>query len=87
MQTVARHDVGLAAEDLGRPFLDVHQAEQARLAALVIEEQIDVGIRARVATRNRAEQIQMLDAERFQLGFVLPQSFAAAAPLSSTVIQ
>ena len=29
----------------------------------------------------------MLDAERFQLGFVLPPSFAAAAPLSSTVVQ
>ncbi len=68
MQAAPGHDVGLAAEDFGGALLHVHQLEQAELAAGVIEKQIDVRIRARVATRGRTEQMQMVDAELLQLG-------------------
>ena len=37
----------------------------------MIEEQIDIGILARLAPCGRAEQVEMLDAEPLQLGFVL----------------
>ena len=37
----------------------------------MIKEQIDIGIFACVAPRRRAEQVEMLDAEPLQLGFVL----------------
>ena len=44
MQALAGHDVGLAAEDLRGPLLHIHEPEQAQLAALMIEEQIDIGL-------------------------------------------
>ena len=44
-----------------------------KLAALMIEEQIDIGFGAGLAARGRAEQVEMLHAERLQLRLVLPQ--------------
>ena len=46
----------------------------------MIKEQIDIGIVMCLVSRCRAEQIEMLDAEPLQLGFVLFElgdSFAA----------
>ncbi len=36
MQTVARHDISLAAEDAGGTLLHVHQLEQTELAFFMI---------------------------------------------------
>jgi len=38
MQTVARHDIGLAAEDAGGTLLHVHQLEQTELAFFMIKK-------------------------------------------------
>lgn len=42
MQAIARHDVGVAAEDVGGKGLHLHQIKQAELAFFVIEKQINV---------------------------------------------
>jgi hypothetical protein len=55
VQTAACHNVGLAAENFGSAILHVHRLEQAELAALVVEKQIDVEILAGIAARGRAE--------------------------------
>ena len=38
MQTVARHDISLAAEDAGGTLLHVHQLEQTELAFFMIKK-------------------------------------------------
>ena len=38
MQTVARHDIGLAAEDAGGTLLHVHQLEQTELAFFMFKK-------------------------------------------------
>ena len=45
MQAVARHDVGLVAEDARGALLHVHKFEEAELALFVVEKQVNVGIR------------------------------------------
>jgi hypothetical protein len=71
VQAVPRHDIGLSAEDRGSAFFDTHQLEQAKLAPLVIEEQVDVGILAGFVARRRAEQIEVFDAKLLQFRLVL----------------
>src|ERR1700761_340178 len=73
MKAIARHDIGLAAENAGGLLLHIHQLEQAKLAAFVVEEQIDVGILTSLAARRRAEQIKVLNAKPPQLSFMLFQ--------------
>ncbi len=73
VQTVARHDVGLAAENAGCLFFYVHQFEQAELSSFVGEEQIDIGSLARGVAGGRTEQVEALDPEPPQFGFVLLQ--------------
>ena len=51
MQAPTGHDVGLAAEDVGGLYLHLHEVEQAELAALVVDEEIDIGVIARVCPR------------------------------------
>ena len=73
MQTVAGHDVCLTAENT-RPRIPSHPSvEETELASFVVEKQIDVGVVACLAARRRPEQIQMFDAELFEIGFVLLQ--------------
>src|SRR5260370_10566462 len=58
---------------------------KARETPGMIKEQIDIGILAALAARGRTEQVEMLNAELLQLGFVLLQlgnGFAAFHPLS-----
>jgi len=74
MQAVARHDIGLAAEDAGGALLHVHQFIEAELALFVIEKQIDVGFVFRLVARGRSEQKKMFDAKPLQIGFVLQQA-------------
>ena len=74
MQALASHDVGLAAEDLPGPLLYIHESEQTQLAALMVEEQINIGFGAGLVARDRAEKIKVLHAERLELGLVLSQS-------------
>ena len=50
MQAAPGHDVGLASEDLGRPFLHVHQLVEPERSFRVIEEEIDIGT-ARASSR------------------------------------
>ena len=71
MQAVTGHDVRLAAENARGLLLHIHQFEKAKLASFVVEEQIDIGILARLPASGRAEQIKMLDPELPQLGLVL----------------
>src|ERR1700733_4513662 len=73
VQAVVGHDVGLPAEDACGVVLHVHQLEETEFAFFVVEKQIDGGIVARLATRRRAEQVQVFDAELFEIGFVLLQ--------------
>ena len=70
MQAAAGHDVCLPTKNFGGPFLDVHQLKQSELAALMVEEQVNVGIVSRLVTRCRTEQIQVLNAQLLQLGFM-----------------
>ncbi len=86
MQAAARHDVGLAAKDDRGALLHVHQLKQAKLALFVIEEQINVGIVCRFAACGRAEQIQMIDAKLFQLGFVLLKSVQGIVAVHAWII-
>ena len=74
MQTVARHDVGLAAQDTGCTLLHVHQFEEPELAFFMIKKQVNVGIVPGFAARGGAKQVQMFDAEPLQIGLVLQQS-------------
>ena len=73
MQTVARHDVGLAPENPGGGLLHIHQLKESELSLFVIEEQIDIRILPRLSPRGRSEQVKVLDAEALQLGFMLPE--------------
>src|SRR5260221_9606827 len=74
MQARPRHDVGLVPENPCSDLLHIHELEKPKLAALVIEEQIDIRIRARLTPRGRAEHVQMLDAEPLELGLMRLQS-------------
>ena len=58
MDAVARHDVGLAVEYPGGGVFHVHQFEQAELALFIIEEQVNVGILARIIAGGRTEQVK-----------------------------
>ena len=64
-----------ATQKLHGALLYIHQAEKAQFALLMIEEEIHIGIFPCVAARGRAEQIEMLHAERLQLGLVPSQFF------------
>ena len=74
MQAAPCHDIGLAAENARGRLLNVDQIVEAERALGVVEEEINVGIVARVTASNGAEQIQVLDAETLQRGLVLFQS-------------
>ena len=62
MQTVARHDISLTAEDAGGVLLHVHQLEQTELAFFMIKKKVNVRIVPGLVTRGRAEHIEMFDA-------------------------
>ncbi len=64
MQAGTRHDVGRAAKDLARQLLHIHQLVNAQLASAVIEEEINIGVLARLITRRRSEEVKMLDTEK-----------------------
>ena len=83
MQTVARHNVGLAAEYVGGVSLHVHQFEEAELSLFIIEKQINVGILPGLAARRGAEEVEAFDAEPFQIGFVLLTGLWLHPPSSS----
>ena len=51
MQTVARHDISLAAEDAGGTLLHVHQLEKTELAFFMIKKKVHVGIVPGLVTR------------------------------------
>jgi hypothetical protein len=46
LQATACHYISLATKDLGGTLLHVHNLKQTEHSALVIEEQVDVGVRA-----------------------------------------
>ena len=54
--------------------LHIHQLKETELSFFVIEEQINIGISSGVISCCRAKQVQMFNAELFQIGFVVPQS-------------
>lgn len=58
MQAVAGHDVGGRAEDVADETTNTHELDQTELRIVVIEEQIDIAVRPRVASRCRAEEIE-----------------------------
>jgi len=64
------HDVRFASQNAGRGLLHVHQVVEAKRALRVIEEEVNVGLSACVAACRRAKQIQVFDAELFQLSLV-----------------
>jgi hypothetical protein len=68
MQAVSRHDIGLAAKNLGRIILYIQKLIQAEPAFFIIEKQIDVRIIAGLAASRRAKNKKICDAEPFQLG-------------------
>jgi hypothetical protein len=74
VQTMPCHNVGLTAKDAGGVLLHVHQFEQAELSLFVVKKQVDVGIVLGLATRGRAEHVEMFNAKPLQVGFVVPQS-------------
>ena len=55
MQALARHDVGLDAEDARHTFLDVHELKKAEPAFLVVKEKIDVRIFGSLAASRRSK--------------------------------
>ena len=71
MQAAPGHDIGFAPQDTGCGLFNIQQREQPERAFGMIKEQIAIGIFTRLASRRRAEQIEMLDAEPLQFGFVL----------------
>ena len=73
MQAVARHDVGRATEDIAGKCFHIHQFEETQLSFFIVKEQINVRIRGGITSCDRAEQVQMLDTEPFQVGLVPPQ--------------
>ena len=86
MDAVARHDIGLAAENPGGGFFHVHQFEKAELPLLVVEEEVDVGIIARLVVCGRAEEVKILNAEPPELGFMLPQSRYSFGPPHKKIV-
>ena len=74
MQTVACHDLGLAAKDVGGTLPQIHQFEETELAFFMVKKQVNVGIGPGSPRAVEPKQIQMFDAELLQSGFVLLQS-------------
>jgi len=80
VQAAPRHDVGSSPKDSGGRLFHIHQFEKPERPLGMSKEQIDIGIVMCLVSRRRAEQLEMLDAEPLQLGFVLFElgdSFAA----------
>lgn len=75
-----------AAENPGGGFFHVHQFVKAELALLVVEEEVDVGIIARLVVCGRAEEVKMLNAEPPELGFMLPQSRYSFGPPHNKIV-
>jgi hypothetical protein len=71
MQAAPGHDVGFAPRDSGGGIFNVHQREKPERSLGMVKEQIDIGIFTRRTARRRAKQVEMLDAQPLQLGFVL----------------
>ena len=71
MQAAPGHDVGFAPKDSSGCVFHVHQLEKPERAFRMVKEEIDIGVFTCLASRRRAEQVEMLDAEPLQLGFVL----------------
>src|SRR5215471_2692771 len=73
MQAVARHDIGLAAENAGGLPFYVHQLKQAELASLVVEKHVDLRALACFAAGRRVDRIKALYPQPPQLRVVPPQ--------------
>ena len=80
MQAAPGHDVGFVPNDPGGRLFHVHQREKPERPLGMVKEEIDIGVFSCLASRRRAEQVEVLDAEPLQLDFVLLEpgdSFAA----------
>jgi hypothetical protein len=71
MQAAPGHDVGFATKDSSGYLFHVHQLEKPERPLRMVKEQIDIRVFTCLASRRRAEQVEMLDAKSLQLGFVL----------------
>ena len=71
MQTAPGHDVGFVPNDPCGRLFDVHQREKPERPLGMVKEEIDIGVFSCLTSRRRAEQLEVLDAEPLQLGFVL----------------
>jgi len=56
MQAVPRADIGGPAQHFREPLLEAHELDQPETVAIVINEQVDVAVGARLIPRRRAEQ-------------------------------
>src|SRR6202022_162785 len=55
-------------------FLHIHQLKEPELLLFVVEKKVNVGTVLGLATRHRAEHVQVFYAKPLQIGFVLLQS-------------
>ncbi len=71
VQAPPGHDVGFASKDSGGRLFHVHQCEKPERALGMVKEQVDIRVFACLTSHRRAEQVEMLDAQPLQLGFML----------------
>jgi hypothetical protein len=74
MKAAARYHVRFGAKDSGGHFLDVHKFVKTDRPVVVIEKQINVRIRSRLAASHRTKQIEMPDPGFLQVRFRFFQS-------------
>jgi hypothetical protein len=63
MKAAARHDIGLAAQNVGGDVLDLEELKQAERSLGVLKEEIDVRFRAGLIASCGAEQVKLLHAK------------------------
>jgi len=80
VQAAPGHDVCFVPNDPGGCLFDVHQREKPERPLGMVKEEIDIGVFSCLAPHGRAEQVEMLDSEPLQLGFVLLQFGNSFAP-------
>ena len=74
MNSLARHQIHMSAENILHALLDFDEVEQRKaLRSVEIEEDIDIGCVECFIAGDRAEEIERTDAGTPQLRFVLPQ--------------
>jgi len=70
VQAAPGHDVCFVPNDPGGRLFDVHQREKPERPLGMVKEEIDIRVFSCLTSRRRAEQLEVLDAEPLQLGFV-----------------